>query len=234
MKKFSSLSTISLIAIVLIFQSCSSGNDLKEYGYKGKVKEVKATFYYDFIEENGKMTVDKSRIGDIRTMYFDENGNLTKTVSSSPNTPNAKLVSYYQSTDGRKSSYVVVDENKDTLERASIKWISDQEYEVTSAFGTGRIKKIHTLLNDDYVELSNETRFFDKDSTYVSVRYDNISIKENRVEESTHTDKLTGVKTDLLFQYSEFDAEGNPLRVELSDRNKKNLANVTIREISYY
>ena len=89
-------------------------------------------------------------------------------------------------------------------------------------------------MNDDYVELSNETRFFDKDSTYVPVCRDNTGIKENRVEESTHTNKLTGVKTDLIFQYSEFDEEGNPLRVELSDRNKKNLANVTIRGISYY
>lgn len=238
MKLASFMFNVAAIILIISLNGCSSSpiskNDLAEYGYKGNIRELKTTMYYDFIEENGKTVYDESKVGTFRTMIFNKDGNLEEATNSFSDAPEEDETVYYQFKDGRKSSFYIVNPANDTLQRATFDWVSDKEYTYTSLFNTGRTMKSWSKLNDDFRDLSGGYTFSGKDTIYYSRSYKNTVIEDNLIKESISTDEVTGEKSTLILKYSDFDSKGNPQKVEMFDGDTKTPINVAIRKFSYF
>ena len=223
---------------LLLFASCSvssKNTDLLEYGYNGSVKSVKSTMYYDLVQENDDWVIDESKIGQVRTVTYNVEGNIIKAVMTYPEYPEEIETTYFQFEDGRKSGFYKLNAQKDTTEKAVYKWISDTEYEYTSdLLITGRNIKSTSKLNANYRDLSGGYSFTDGDSTLYSNSYVNTLAENNLISEISFTNELTKKKNILSMTYSNFDKKKNPLRLEMVDEKTGVLDNLSIREFTYY
>lgn len=229
--------TLFFISGLLIFASCSSpyrNTDLLEYGYKGAVKSVKSTMYYDLIEVNGEWKIDESKIGNIKVLTFDENGNIVKVVTTFPAYPGDIETTFIQFENGRRSGFYKLDANNDTIETAVYKWISETEYEYTSVLSSSARITSTSKLNKNLRDLSGGYTYTQGDSTVYANSYVNTLNDKNLVTKILFTDELTKEKNILSMQYSSFDSKGNPLRLVLVDENTGELDNLSIREFKYF
>ena len=237
MKLRSLLFFLTPVLSILVLASCSSvshnNTDLKEYGYNGAVKSIKSTMYYDLILRNDEWVIDDSKIGQIRTVYFNEDGNITKVVTTYPEERNVKETTHFQFEEGRKSGFCVLNAENDTLENAVYKWSSDKDYMFTSVYSTGRELKSWSKLNSDYRDLSGGYTSSGSDSTYYSKSYVNTIGDNNLITQSLNTDDLTKESYVLNVTYSDFDSKKNPRRLEMVEESGK-LENLSIRVFEYY
>ena len=222
---------------ILILTSCSVSHqhtDLLEYGYKGAVKSVKSTMYYDLVQENDEWIIDESKIGQVRTVTFNEEGNIIKAVSTYPEVPDEIETTFFQFEEGRKSGYFKLNQDNDTIEKAVYTWTSDTEYSFSGKLLSGRRIKSHSRLTATYRDLSGGYTFSDGDSTLYANSYVNTLNSENLITEIHFKNEVTHQKNIFSMTYSDFDSMKNPLRVEMVDEKTDLLDNLSIREFHYY
>lgn len=228
---------VSIIIGLLLFASCSvspTNTDLLEYGYQGAVKSVKSTFYKDLVQRNDEWVIDESKIMQVRTVTFNEEGNIIKAVTTYPESPEIVETAYFKFNDGRKSAFVIVNAENDTLEKAVYNWISDTEYEYKSIFSTGRILQSWSKLSADFRDLSGGYTFKDGDSTLYAKSYQNTIEENNLISEINTTNDLSKEKSTQLLEYSDFDSMKNPQKVALIDKKTGLLDNFSVREFTYF
>ncbi len=222
---------------LLIFASCSvspKNTDLLEYGYKGAVKSVKSTVYYDLVQENDEWVIDESKIGQIRMLTFNEDGNIIKAVTTYPEVPDEVETTYFQFEGGRKSGLYKLNAENDTIEKAVYKWISDTKYVYSSILVSGRRIKSTSQLNENYRDLSGRYTFEDRDSTLYANSYINTLADNNLITEILFTNEVTKERNILTMTYSDFDKMKNPLKLTMVDEKTGVLDNLSVREFSYF
>lgn len=238
MKSRSFFRTLTFAIGLLFFASCSvshKNTDLLEYGYKGAVKSVKSTMYYDLVQEDDEWVIDDTKIGQIRTVTYNEEGNIVKAITTYPEYPNDVETTYFQFEDGRKSGFYKIDADNDTIEKAVYTWISDTEYHYTSKLLiTGRRIKSTSKLNENHRDLSGGYTFQDGDSTLYANSYINTLADNNLITEIIFTNEVTKERNILKMTYSNFDKMKNPLKLEMVDEKTGLLDNLSVREFNYF
>lgn len=222
---------------LLIFASCSTtyrNTDLLEYGYKGAVKSVKSTMYYDLTQMNGEWKMDKTKIESVKTLTFDKNGNIVKVVTAFPAFPKDLETTIYQFEDGRKTGFYVIDADKDTLETAVYNWKSETEYELKRIFSESRRIKSTSKLNANLRDLSGGITYIQGDSILHANSYINTINDNNFITEILFTNELTKATNIFKMTYSDFDPKGNALQLVMTDKETGELDNVSIREFEYF
>lgn len=222
---------------VLILASCTStyrNTDLLEYGYKGAVKSVKSTMYYDLIQVNGEWKIDESKIGNIKILSFDKNGNIVKVVTTYPAYPDDIETTIIQFENGRKSGFYKIDANEDKIETGVYTWKSETEYELTSLLSSGAKIKSFSKLNKNLRDLSGGYTYTQGDSTIYANSYINTINEKNLVTEIFFTNEVTKETNIFSMEYSNFDSNGNPLRLVMVDKTTGELDNLSIREFEYF
>ena len=221
----------------ILVASCSASpknTDILEYGYNGTVKSVKSITYHDLEQKNDEWLIDEAKIGNIKTMTFNEKGNIIKARNTYPEYPEDIETTFFQFEDGRKSSFYTLNVNNDTIEKGVYKWISDSEYTYSSASISGRKIKSSSRLNTNSRDISGGYAFTERDSTLYSNSYVNTINKNNLITEIHFKNELTHEKNIFSMTYSDFDLQGNPLKVEMVDQKTGLLDNLSIREFHYY
>jgi hypothetical protein len=190
--------------------------------------------YYDLVQEDDEWVIDDTKIGQIRTITFNEEGNIVKAVSTYPEYPDDIETTYFQFEDGRKSGFYKIDTDNDTIEKAVYKWISDTEYSYSSVFQTYRRTKSTSKLNGNYRDLSGGYTFKEEDSTLYANSYINKLADNGLINEIILTNEVTKERSILKMAYSNFDKMKNPLKLEMVDEKTGLLDNLSVREFSYY
>ena len=237
MNKRSIFQTLFFTLSLLLFVSCSvsqSNTDLLEYGYNGTVKSVKSTTYYGLIQKNDEWIIDESKIGNIRTITFNEEGNIVKAVTLYPEYPGEVETTYFQFEDGRKSGFYKLSADKDTLEKSVYEWISETEYKFNSVHLSGRTAVSTSKLNSNLRDISGGYVFMQGDSILYANSYINTLAENNLIAKIDFTNEVTKEKNIYSMSYSDFDKMKNPLKLEMVDKENGLLENLIIREFDYF
>ena len=228
--------TLSFFLGLLFVVSCSTSpknTDLLEYGYKGAVKSVKSTTYFDLIQENDEWVLDKTKIGNIKVLTFNEDGNITKVVTTYPQYPDDIETTIFEFEDGRKSGFHKILADNDTIETGVYKWINETEYNLISVLYSGRRIVSNSKLNANFRDLSGGYTYTEGDSIIYANSYVNTINDKNLITRIHFTNEVTKEKNIFSMNYSEFDSNGNPLRLEMVDEKTGILDNLSIRKFYY-
>lgn len=222
---------------LLLFTSCSissKNTDLLEYGYQGAVKSVKSTTYFDLVQENDDWVLDETKIASVKTITFNEEGNIIKAITTYPEYPEEIEKTYFQFENGRKSSFYKINENNDTIEKGVYKWNSDTDYTLSSTFLSGRKNNSYSRLNTNFRDLSGGYTFSDGDSTLYSNSYVNTLNEDNLITKIHFKNEVTNEKNIFSLTYTDFDEMKNPLKLAMVDEKTGLLDNLSIRKFYYF
>ncbi|MDG1331905.1 MAG: hypothetical protein P8P74_06225 [Crocinitomicaceae bacterium] len=226
-----------LSGLFFTFLSCEespTNTDLNEYGYKGAVKSIHATTYFGLEQENGEWVIDESKISNIKTLTFNETGNIVSVETIIPKLNNEVETTFFEFTDDRKSAYFKLNAAKDTTEKGIYTWKSDLEYELVIELASGSRMESTSKLNSNYRDLSGKYQYFNGDSVLYAKSYVNVIDDKGLISTITFTDEITKVKQTMSMTYKDYDSKENPLRIALVDKETGLLENLSIRKYEYF
>lgn len=237
-KKFKMKNLLFLI-IGLSFNICISQNfnDLKEFGWNGKIKEIKIKYYDETKILNGKI----KSINDWSMMqiyYINSNSNIDSIYDyfDSKKTNSKRVTAYHYLNDKNRINKQT--ENKILKSNISEVFINEFEYESIEQDVLNNLTYTSIIkLNKNYRMNNFEIKGIDSDKLIIVDEKEQFMVNEkNLCFESTFVDNLTKNTTSFFNEFFDFDDQKNfkkSIRYKLLN-NKKIINRITLREIKYY
>jgi hypothetical protein len=214
----------------------SQHSDLKEFGYRGNVQEVRTKTYVLFDSKTGKLS-DSLQLFSTVIFSVDENGNFQEVKTIPAADTNVFSLNKYSFVNQRKSSMQTFDTqgNEQKSDTASFQWVNDKSYILTYQYNN-RIYEITTILNDDFRDYSGITHVYDlvdgKRKFVSSEKSENFFDSDGHIEKIVVTDLQSMKKNTLYLKEKILDKNGNLTQFKVVDESK-NIVKFVEREFVY-
>jgi len=228
---------VSLLSFSLSFGQ--THNDLKEYGYKGKVKNM-TTYNYDTLSFDETNKIFDNRLWRNKIVYtFDTTGNLDTIFSYiqlpfTNDTVYTFKTAYTYSQQARIA--LRINGKNEVTDTVKFLWINDTTYQTIETAVKGQRKVLSDLfLNENYRDKCGKFTGYDDDNKIeYSENYENRINDNGLLTRSFKTNLLTHTTTIVSYQYFDFDKFGNPTKIWLSNFLDKKVIRIALREFEYY
>lgn len=213
-------------------------SDLKEYGYKGNVRQI-TTYNYDTLSfDAGSLQIPDTSLWRNKLIYkFSRQGNLD-TIEAFTKLPQFPDTVFYQLThytysDTGRFGYRRNNANEitDTIE---YKWLTKTSYQIieTSASGERTASKFN--LNSLFRDKAGIWKVYKYGKVEFGEKYVNEIDVNNRLLSSVKTAIPTGKKTNVYYTYLKFDKRGNAVVARLSNLKNRGTFRIIKRSFEYY
>lgn len=233
--------TLIFIVSILSF-SLSFGqthNDLKEYGYKGKVKSI-TTYNFDTLSFDETKKIFDDRLWRNKIIYtFDKYGNFD-TIFSYIQLPIISDSIYTFKTAyiySQKTRVAVrINGNNEVTDTIRFLWLNDTTYQAIETNVNGQGKVLSDLfLNKKYRDKSgNYTGYDENNNIEYNEKYESLISDNGLLTRSYKTNLLTNTMIVVSYKYFEFDKYGNPTRIWLTNLLDKKVFKIVKRKFEYY
>jgi hypothetical protein len=228
--------TLSSLLSIFTFVLFGQHTDLKEFGYRGGVKEVRTKTFVQFDPKTGNLT---ENVNLFSTVIFSVNkqGNFQeiKTIPGSDSLRFTKNV--YTFKDDKKVAMKSYDNQGKELkaDTAIFRWINDKTYIVVYQYNN-RIVEITTMLNDEYRDYMGITHVYELTNGVKKLvkieKSENYFDKDGHISKIVVTDMQTLVQSSRYVQEKVLDKKGNLIQYKVLDEASKLLQYVE-REFVY-
>jgi hypothetical protein len=230
---------IALMLLTLPFDLAAQDtySDAAEYGFKGKVKSVRTTNYHEIEQlENGAYDLTDDKVFSIWTMFFDEEGRITRSIErfNMGSGEWFETITEIKFTNGRKSGYVKTDSTGQELESATYTWADAYNYELVSKNIGGAGMTSSTKLNERFREIGGSHTYYNGDLVFQSESYTNELDEQDRILATEYQDQLSDRQYRIEYRHKKFDERGNNTEVALIEPTTGMLVKVAVREFQYY
>jgi len=230
-----------ILFVTLLLSSCStpekkSFTDLKEYGFKGKVKSVITKNYIGLERQDNKWVISEERIASKQNVFFNINGNITKIIDYRllENDSWYDITTEFKYENGLKKTSKKTDLYGKQTEQAEYKWLDDKNYILTAKDINGMKVESVSKLNNDFRSYSGEYKYFKADSLVYSESYSNKLDKKGEIISTHFLNKISAKSYTLLYTDKELDKEGNLIKLAMTYEESGDLKRFIVREFSYY
>lgn len=228
---------IILYIFLLQYLTFYGQTDKTAYGFHGKVKQVTYYIYNDCPQDSTQLwNEDLCPLSAIRTMYFDKNGNIVKSIDEVyTNGIKEKFQTEYNLVNNHlKSSIRYRFGTNDVLEEVKYKWAIDKRHCSFKGIGLTTFSEGTRMLNIRNREIGGSYSTRTKKGR---VLLDESYINEiDSFEILIKTKYLNQDKGDytILYTYKNFDENKNALEVILKFEETKKIQRFIKKEFEYY
>lgn len=228
-----------LVILILLtqFQTLFSQTDKAAYGFHGKVKQVTYYIYNDCqIDSTQIWHEDLCPLSAIRTMYFDKNGNIFKSIDEVyTNGVKEKFLTEYNLGNNQLKSYIRFRfGTKDVIEDVKFKWSIDRRHCTFKGIGISTFSEGTRMLNIKNREIGG--------SYSTRTKKGKILLNESYINEIDSFDILIKTKYlneekgdyTILYTYKNFDENKNALQVILKFEESRKIQRFIRKEFEYY
>jgi hypothetical protein len=212
--------------------------DLKEYGLKGKVKNITTYHYKDVMFSNGHwMPVAYDKYSYITIWHVNEEGfmdtTITKLVVHPDSLSSSMLI--YEMDNGKKVSGKYYSYRGIQTEQYQITWTDQYTYTMI-ATDTNGVKTWETTswLNQDFRDSKGEYKSYENGKVVFQESYSDSLDQSGRLVEAEFDQVTDNKKYVVLYKHSEFDHYNNPLETTQINGTDGTIKKMTIRRIEYY
>ena len=230
---------LPILTVLIILSCCNSNeesNDLKEYGFNGKVKSVHTTNYSNLESENGEWIIDEDRIESKWKMLFNENGFITEIREYYPSFDTVwdEVISNIEFVNGKKSTYIKTNQYGQKTETGTYTWIDNYHYTINSNQMNGTKIESHFMLNKEFRDQGGDYTYSFLDSIYFSESYVNQLKNDGEIISSSFTNALTNNEYVITYSDKEKDKKGNLVKAAFVYESSGELKRLSVREFEYY
>jgi hypothetical protein len=230
---------IYVMFIIITLTSClldEKPNDLKEYGFRGKVKSVNTINYGNLKKVNGKWMINEDKIISKSNLMFNEKGFIVKWVESYPFVDSIwdKSTSIVEIVNGQKSKFTKTNQFGQKTETGVYTWIDNFNYTLNVTYMNGTKVVSHSTLNKAYRDLKSDYSYAFSDSIYFSESYQNKLNQDEEIISSSFKNALTNNEYVINYTDKEKDEKGNLTKVVLVYDDSNELIRLVLREFDYY
>jgi hypothetical protein len=234
MKKIGLLLVLALLSQSVICQH----SDLKEYGFKGNIKTIDEAVYLDLYKRGGEMPISKKdKPAFHRIRHFTRSGQIDTLKAL-----------YYKFGDSTMNNVMVFDFKKgiktggkyyifpnEVIGRFKIEWINDRSYKmITTDLKGKKTSEVTCWLDSEFRDSVGQTLDYVKGKVTMDEKYTNHFDSSNRLVGVDYFDEVAKSGYSLIFEYLEFDQEGNWTKSIVRDKNTGEFRKMSTRTITYY
>jgi len=196
-----------------------------EYGFKGNVKVVTKRVYSNPVIEGDNIRPDTDNQISTYIYFFNPDGNInsSKTEYTFPTGETNGYKTIYKFQNSRKSEWIAINENGETLLTGKIKWTSENEY-TEHVFDVSGIAKYETtvILNDSFRIIKIKIKSFDNLGNAVQddVQEFDLDKQLNALSYKT-THNASGETESTDYKYLKMTDFGNPMELLMTKRDKR-------------
>jgi len=212
--------------------------DLKEYGLKGKVKNILTMHYKDVMFFHGQwLPISFEKFSYSTDWHFNENGFLDTLKTSILVNSDSLVTSIlaYEFKNEKKISGKYFNYNGDVTELHKINW-TDQYTYTTIATDTNGAKAFESTiwLSNDFRENKGDFKSYENGKLVFYEKYSDIFDSNGQLIKGEFTNIEENTNYFVLYNHIEFDENNNPIvtiQINITDWTIKKM---TIRRIDYY
>jgi len=230
---------ISIVVTVLLLTSFvaeQKPNDVKEYGFKGKVKSVMTVNYNDIEKIDGTWDISEDKVISKWKMTFNIEGNIIEMKEYYPlfGTIWEELTTKIEFEEGLKSKYTKTDLYGQTTEVGVYNWVDDHNYKLTATQKSGVIINSYAKLDKNFRDISGGYAYLRNESILFSESYENKLDGKGQLISSTFYDKLKDDHYTIEYKDKAKDEKGNLIKVALVYKETGLLKRLSVREFEYF
>jgi hypothetical protein len=227
---------LSSLCTLLVLIGHSQHSDLKEFGFRGKVKEVRTKTYVYIDFKTGKPSDSLNHFSTV-VFYVDEHDNFqeVKTISGIDSTVIVRNI--YTFKDSKKSSMKSIDSDGNEIknESASFVWVDDKTYLLT-LLSHSRTYEMMIMLNEYYRDFKGVTQIFDHKNTDKKLvkteKSENFFDYDGHIRKIIVTDMESMTETIRFVKDKVLDEHGNLIQYKVVDESG-NVLQYVEREFFY-
>jgi len=226
-----------LIFIIVHISSIAQSvpNDIKEYGFNGKVKSVYNVYFSNINKVANKWVLDKNKISIRSTMWFNCSGNIDSiTWVNDQYGEQTKTITRFYHTGNQKTSLIKQNSESKIFEEGTYNWIDNQNYTISVTNSDGSHIESFSNLNSDFRDISGGYMLLVDDLVIVSEKYSNKLDPSGLIKSYTNTDLLKNKTTTYILTEIELDAFGNLMNFACIDKESGDLTYYLKRVFTYY
>ncbi len=227
-----------MLFIFILLTSCNSVKtitDLKEYGFKGKVKNIVVLNYRDLEKKNELWVIKEDKLFSKKTMKFNKKGNIVEIhYHSTSKNLSDEIITSIEFKNGKKSKTTSRDLLGEIINTGYYTWIDKYNYSYDLVNKQKElILKSHTKLNNNFREISTEYSYIENDS---------IVFSESTVTELDINEEVVSTKFKDKISQEEYvieyivkkDKKDNLIKCAFIFRESKKLQLLSINKFEYY
>ena len=211
---------------------------VKEYGFKGKAREI-ITYTYDSLHNVNHVwePVDKNIFKQMLIEYFNRSGFLDSSALlyqiKGQSYHSSRVYDYSKGTD----NYTCIQYYERTpIQKATFKWLDSFKFEIVSYNQKGKLaSRLVETLNSLYREKVSECKYWDYDGVLTDdYTYEETIDADNHLIASKSIDHIHDSTTKVRYKISKYDKMNNPLMIAEILLPSGKLKSIRTRKIKYY
>ncbi len=235
-----------LLSISSISVSFSQYSELREYGFKGRVKSMVTTQYQLITYKKDDYTpIDTSMWNWKSRLFFNTSGNVDSItgcvnyanyVPSDDNNTNCYKTLYYYNMIGKKQTGLDIgDVGSDKKNPIVVEWPNEHQYIERTYTPNLELKTENTVwLNRNFRDSAGTSLFYSQGELISNTTFMSDFNEKGELIRNIGKDLVTGITDTTYYKIKSYDHEGNPTVIYLYEGNSTEPKAINIRKYQYY